>query len=252
VRVPIPLRCLALLIVLACLARAQRYSDFTTPRPLPPGSVLVIGFLGGIEHWNSEGRPVNRLAAELRERKIPGVYVETVEHKHRDLAKRLVLEAFDRNGDGKLDEQECAAARLILYGHSMGGASVVKLARELGNLGVPVLLTVQLDSIGRGDRDIPVNVARAANFYQRNGSPFLRGQPEIRADDPARTTILGNFKYDYRKRNVDLSGVNPIERATGGSHTKMEFDPEVWQRVESLILKEIEEQPLKPQQPAPL
>jgi hypothetical protein len=86
---------------------------------------------------------------------------------------------------------------LILYGQSFGGAAVVKLARELEVMGVPVLLTVQVDSVGRGDGIIPANVARAANLFQRNGL-FIRGEPKIRAQDPSRTTIIGNNAISAR------------------------------------------------------
>lgn len=218
---------------------AQRLEDFTTPRPLPDGAYLVVGVLGGVERWNSEARPVNRLAADLRAKALPNVFVETIEHRHQDVALRLVLAGLDRNGDGKVDAAERARARIILYGHSMGGAAVVKLARQLGKRGIPVLLTVQVDSIGRGDRNIPSNVARAANFYQREDI-LLHGESDIRAEDPETTTIVGNFKYSYRHKHVDLSDVSPVERAVGGTHTKMEFDPEVWAAVEALIMKEFE------------
>jgi hypothetical protein len=226
------------LVVSPIAASAQRYEDFTTKRPVPRGSFLVIGVLGGIESWSSPRRPVNVMAADLRERNLPNISVETVEHRRSDLALRLIVEALDQNRDGKVDADERASAHVILYGHSMGAATVVKLARKLHKLDIPVQLTVQVDSIGNGDRDIPANVVHAANFYQRNGV-FLRGVPNIRALDPNATTILGNFKYDYRHKKVDLSQVSPVERVAGGSHTKMEFDPEVWSSVEQLILDEI-------------
>ncbi len=76
---------------------------------------------------------------------------------------------------------------------------MVKLARQLKQMGVPVLLTVQVDSLGKDDQVIPSNVARAANFYQQNAL-LIRGRPNIRAEDPQRTTILGNFKYDYEHK----------------------------------------------------
>jgi len=233
------LAAIALALLLSPLAaNAQRYEDFTTKRPVPRGCYLVIGVLGGIESWSSPRRPINVMATDLRERNISNVFVETVEHRHSDLALRLIIDALDQNRDGKLDPDERTSAHVILYGHSMGAAAVVKLARKLEKLEVPVQLTVQIDSIGTGDRDIPANVVHAANFYQRNGV-FLRGLPEIRARDPQATTILGNFKYDYRHKKVDLSHVSPAERVAGGSHTKMEFDPDVWASVEQLILDEI-------------
>lgn len=229
--------CLFVLVTPA-IVHGQRYSDFTIPRPLPSNSYLIIGMLGGIERWDADNRSVRRLALELRERGLPNVYIETLEHRHKSLALRLIREALDTNGDGKLDERECASARVILYGHSMGAASAVSLARMLQKLNVPVLLTVQVDSIGQGAGTIPPNVIRAANFYQRN-SLLLRGRGEIRAQDPERTTILGNFRYDYSHKDVDLSRSSIPERIIDGAHTKMEFDPEVWSAVEKLILSEI-------------
>jgi pimeloyl-ACP methyl ester carboxylesterase len=226
------------LLMAPIAASGQKYTDFTTPRPLPPNSYLVIGILGGIERWGATNRPVRRLAIDLRDHDLRNVYTEWVEHRHKKLALRLIREALDTNGDGKLDEQERRSARIILYGHSMGGASVVSLAKSLNKMGIPVLLTVQIDSIGSGAGVIPPNVAKAANFYQRNAI-FLHGRSEIRAEDPTRTRILGNFQYDYRYKWVDLSSITLAERIAGGAHSKMEFDPEVWSEVEKLILGEI-------------
>jgi pimeloyl-ACP methyl ester carboxylesterase len=152
---------------------------------------------------------------------------------------KLVENAFDRNGDGTLDPAECAAARIILYGHSFGGAAVVKLARELKERGIPVVLTVEVDSIGLDGAEVPANVARAVNFYQRN-SIFLRGR-RIHAEDPARTAILGNFRIemDGRKSEVPHSGLHWMEGFFGGAHAKLAFDHDVWQRVEKYILAEV-------------
>lgn len=232
---------LLLLLVSPVPSHAQRYVDFTAPRPLPPDSYLVLGFTGGIENWDTASRPVRKLALELRSLNLPNVYVDTVEHRHRGLALRLILDALDRNRDGRLDAVERSSARIILYGHSMGAAAVVKLARELKARGIPVLLTVQVDSIGHGENVIPSNVARAANLYQHS-SHVLRGVAEIRAENPAATIILGNFRYDYAHRDVDLSDASLPERVAGTAHSKMEFDPEVWARVKALILQEIRPQ----------
>jgi len=215
---------------------AQRWEDFTTPAPLKSGDTLIIGFMGGRDRWDNSTRAVRKLALSLRDKKLPGVYVETVENRKRDLALRLVERAFDADGDGALGEAERSAARVILYGHSFGGAAVVKFARQLEAQGIPVILAVQVDSVGRGDAVIPPNVARAANLYQRDGW-FIRGEAEIRAADPARTKILGNFLYDYSRREIDLSAEPWHKKIFREAHAKMEHDPEVWSRVEELILE---------------
>lgn len=229
---------LVLAAVLAPPLCAQRMEDFTTPTPLPPGSTLVIGFLGGIEKWDVEAHRVRRLALDLRDRNLPGVYVETVENHHRGRAIALIKKALDQNRDGRLDPAERGSVRIILYGHSMGGAAVVKAARELDKLGVPVALTVQVDSVGIDDAVIPTNVARAANLYQNEGT-VIRGRPEIRAQDAHKTEILGNFLYTYHDKHVDTSDLPLYHRAVPTVHMKMERDPEVWAQVESFILDAI-------------
>jgi len=219
-------------------ARGQRYNHFTTPTPVEENKVLILGFLGGREPWDNPHRNVRKLALKLRAQYPDKVWVETVENRKRHLARELIRRAFDRNRDGQLDAQERAGVRLILYGQSFGGAAVVKLARELERTGVPVLLTVQVDSVGRGDGIIPANVARAANLFQRNGL-FIRGEPKIRAQDPSSTTIIGNFDFDYRNKKIDMSEVSWMKKLIRVAHVKMEFDPAVWALVEELIEKEI-------------
>jgi hypothetical protein len=48
---------------------AQRYEDFQTPTPFSQNETLVIGFVGGLEDWNSGREGVRRLALELRSMK---------------------------------------------------------------------------------------------------------------------------------------------------------------------------------------
>lgn len=215
--------------------RAQRYEDFTTSTPLEEQGVLIIGFMGGRESWNNHQRGVRKLALKLRSMKLPGVHVETVENKKRRLAVELTRNAFDRDRDGRLDERERACARLIVYGQSFGGAAVVKFARQLKNMDVTVLLTLQVDSVGRGDKVIPSNVALAANLFQRDGL-FIKGEREISAENPGRTTIIGNFKFNYSGKKIDLSEVSWLKRLLHTAHTKMDHDPEVWALVERTIL----------------
>jgi len=219
---------------------AQRYEDFTTQTPLDERSVLIVGFMGGRESWNNERRGVRRLGLKLRSMNLAGVHVETVENTRRFVALRLVRQAFDRSGDGRLDNAERASARLILYGQSFGGAAVIKFARQLEAIGVPILLTVQVDSVGRGDAVIPANVARAINLFQRDGLT-VRGEREIRAADPGRTTILGNHRFTYKGRKIDLSEVSWFKRLLQRAHTKMDHDPAVWALVEKTILDVLRE-----------
>lgn len=201
---------------------------------MPP--VIVIGFVGGfIKHDNPVHSEV-QLAARLRKAYPIGVDVETFESYHRENARKKILALLDTDHDGTLSPTEKQHARIILYGHSWGGSEAITLARELGKDSIPVLLTIQIDSIHRihqNDAVIPANVAQAANFYQTNG--FLRGQSRIRAADPLRTHIIGNFRFDYKGIPYTCDAYPWYDRLFVKPHTQIECDPNVWQQAESLI-----------------
>jgi hypothetical protein len=201
---------------------------------LPP--VIVIGFVGGfIQHDNPVHAEV-QLAARLRKAYPIGVEVETFESYHGEKAREKVLSLLDADHNGTLSLDEKQRGRIIIYGHSWGGSEAIALARDLEKDGIPVLLTIQVDSISRlrqNDSLIPANVAQAANFYQANG--FIHGQPEIRAADPAHTRILGNFEFDYKSSPLKCEEYPWYDHLFAKSHTQIECDPDVWKQAESLI-----------------
>jgi hypothetical protein len=200
----------------------------------PPA--MIIGFVGGfIAHDNPVHSEV-QLAARLRKELQVGVNVETYESYRGGKARQAILKLLDTNHDGTLTMQEKQNARIILYGHSWGGAEAIYLARALEKDGIPVLLTVQVDSIaapGRDDLTIPANVAQAANFYQPHG--ILQGHHDIRAANPSRTRIIGNFKFDYEKSALTCSEYPWYDRILVKPHTQIECDPAIWNQVDSLI-----------------
>lgn len=216
--------------------RAQRFADLATPTPLPPGATLVIGFLGGYERWDDEHRSIRQLTLTLRKR--PGVYAESISNHNRGVALKLIQRALDTNRNGRLDPEERARARVILYGQSWGGAAAIATAEDLEKLGVPVMLTVQVDSVGIHDQIIPANVLAAVNYYQHDPLT-IQGRQEIRAADPSRTRILGNFAESYTQRSIDGTDASWARRTFGGSHAKMELDPAIWSRVERYIVNAI-------------
>ena len=211
---------------------AQRLADLAVPTPIPRGSTLVIGFLGGYEPWNDEHRSVRRLVLKLRSRK--GIFAESVSNHNQSVALKLIRHALDTNSDGRLDPVERAEARVILFGHSWGGGATLNVARELDRLDVPVLLTVQVDSVGLRDKVVPKNVRAAVNFYQHDPLT-IEGRDEIRAADSSKTAILGNFEQTYAQRSVDQTNSSWARFTFGGSHAKMELDPAIWNSVEQYI-----------------
>jgi hypothetical protein len=123
-----------------------------------------------------------------------GVYVEVFENRRGDAARALILGLLDTDHDGQLTAEEKRGARIVIYGVSWGASETVTLAQALEKDGIPVLLTIQVDSVrkmGEDDSVIPGNVAEAANFYQPSG--VLHGRQEIRPADASHTRILGNF-----------------------------------------------------------
>ena len=125
---------------------------------------------------------------------------------------------------------------MVLFGHSWGGSETVATARRLQNDGIPVLLTVQVDSVskpGSDDRTIPSNVAQAVNFYQLDG--FLHGKREILAGDPAKTRILGNIQLHYKTHTTNCAGYPWFARVFMRPHIEIESDPALWSRIESLV-----------------
>jgi hypothetical protein len=203
----------------------------------PP--LIVIGFVGGFVRRDNVIHQEVQLAEHLR-KDFPGsmevrVFANHLGHQ----AHREILRLLDTNRDGALSADERLKARIILYGHSWGAAESVSMARALQRDGVPVLLTIQVDSVskpGADDRFIPANVAQAANFYQLNG--LLHGRRQILAADPAHTTILGNFQFDYKSRPINCDGYPWYARMFMKSHIEIESDPDVWSRVEALIRSE--------------
>jgi hypothetical protein len=228
----------------AVVALAQTGLAQSAPKgQLRPPPVIVIGFLGGfVKHDNLVHSEV-QLAARLRKAYPMGVAVETFESYHEEKARKKILGLLDANHDGILTADEKQNGRIIIYGHSWCGSEAIALARKLDGEGIAVLLTIQVDSISKlhqNDAIIPANVAQAANFYQPDG--LLHGQSEIRAADPARTRIIGNFRFDYKGSSYECVKYPWYDRIFGKSHTQIECDPGVWKQAESLIRSNLPQQ----------
>jgi hypothetical protein len=215
-------------------SRNQAFSDFTTPLPLAPGNTLVLGIVGGWERWDAPQRAIRRTALELRELRLSGVWIETVENHKLDLAQQLIGRAFDFDKSGHLDPPEISSARIVIYGQSLGGRAALRLCRWLSEHSIAVRLAVTVDSYGRDPYTVPPNVAEAANLYQRDFG-LVRGAPKIVPVDPAKTRILGNWRYTYGDRDIPMPGEPFIRRWFMRSHLEMEYDPEPWARVRGLI-----------------
>jgi uncharacterized protein (UPF0147 family) len=206
---------------------------------MDPNDAIVIGLLGGFERWDDANRGVRKLVLKLRQ--MPGVHAESLANRNRRTALKYILKALDANGNRKLEADERQRANIVIFGQSLGGAQTVALARDLNRRGIPVQLTVQIDSFGMRDSVIPPNVRKAANFYQHEILTF-RGEDEIRAADPKKTTILANVQFHYPPFLPSYSRPESwARRRLGGAHAKLEADPILWAQIETMVRQAISE-----------
>jgi hypothetical protein len=231
------------LLSASCLTAAPDGPDRPGATAGPP-PVVVIGFVGGfVKHGDTIHREV-QLAAHLCHDYSTGMEARIFENHLGRQAHLEILRLLDTDHDGTLSADEKLNARIVLYGHSWGAAQAITTARTLAKDGIPVLLTIQVDSVskpGANDRFVPANVARAINFYQLDG--LLHGQRQILAADPSRTRILGNFRLVYKSRRVDCDGFPWYAQIFMKPHIEIESDPSVWNRIESLIRSELPSAP---------
>lgn len=228
---------------LSCGAGGARpASDSPATAAVPAASapagqpVIVIGLLGGWIHTDNRDDHIVQLAAELNREFPQSVHAEIFENHHREQARDRILALLARDDNGALEPEEKQNARIVLYGESWGGSETVALARDLQQRDIPVLLTVQIDSIAKmGEKDdvTPANVAQAVNFYQPHG--IIHGCQKIRAEDASRTEVIGNFRFDYANHPVPVRGASWFAKTFLRPHVSIENDPAVWSRIEMLI-----------------
>lgn len=198
-------------------------------------NVIIIGFVGGFVSRSDTKHPEVQFAAYLRDR-YPNIHAEVFGNHHGHKALHQVVTFLDTDQDGSLSSVEKTQATIIVYGHSWGATETVAFARQLGQMGIPVALTIQIDTIRKPlHRASPIspNVVSAINFYQTGGP--LHGQPEIAAVDPSRTKILGNVRMTYEDRRINCDNYSWYSRTLNRPHHEIENDFRVWDEVASLI-----------------
>ena len=231
------------MVVIASLLSAQGNANGQQPslreNPLsvaaPSHNAIIIGFVGGFVSSKDTRHPEVEFAAYLRDR-YPTVHVEVFSNHHGRKALHQLVDFLDTDHNGVLSSLEKEQATVILYGHSWGATETVEFARELDRRGIPVALTIQVDTIGKPGHTksaISPNVATAINFYQSGGP--LHGQPEIVATDSQRTKILGNFHMTYEGRPINCDNYSWYSRTINKPHHEIENDFRVWDQIASLI-----------------
>jgi pimeloyl-ACP methyl ester carboxylesterase len=217
-----------------CL-RAHAWNRNITAR-----NAIVIGFVGGFVRRDDLRHPEVQFAEYLRQRYPSIVHAEVFANHDGKHALRRVLQLLDTNEDGVLAPSEKEQASIIIYGHSWGASQAVTLADDLGQLDIPVSLTILVDSVhkpGHQDAVIPSNVQSAVNFYQTKG--IIHGRSHIRAADSEHTNIIGNFQMTYQDRRINCDNYPWIARHLNKPHHEIENDPRVWEQIASLIDSEL-------------
>src|ERR1700678_147589 len=226
--------CLSASLAIATRPGDPRHPETVAPSPSP--SLIVMGFVGGFVRRDNTIHQKVQLAEHLRKDYPSRMEVRVFANHLGRQAHQEILRLLDTDHNGELSGQEKLTARIVLYGHSWGATESIAMARSLQNDGIPVLLTVQVDSVaklGDDDRLTPANVAQAINFYQLDG--LLHGQRKITAADPAATQILGNVQVDYKNKRLNCDGYPWYARMFMKPHIEIESDPVVWNQVETLI-----------------
>jgi pimeloyl-ACP methyl ester carboxylesterase len=191
------------------------------------GKIIVVGFVGGFVRHDDTRHAEVKFASYLRERYRPVIQVEVFGNHSEKAALRYLLHDLAK---------EQGQASIIIFGHSWGGTETVRLARALERQHIPVLLTIQIDSIAKPGEEnftIPANVANAVNFYQSAG--LLHGRTAILAQDPGHTNIVGNFEMTYKDHPIDCNEFPWYSRFFTKSHIEIENDPRVWTQAATLI-----------------
>jgi hypothetical protein len=217
----------------ACLRKRLTLADSAIPK------TIIIGFVGGFVKRDNAKHPEVQFAAYLRDRYPSAVHAEVFSNHDGQKALRQVLRLLASDHNGTPTATEKSQARIIIYGHSWGASETVAFATELGQNDIPVLLTIQVDTIakpGQSGSTISPNVASAVNFYQPRG--LLHGRSEIHAADPARTKIIGNFRMTY-EHPINCDNYPWYARTFNRPHHEIENDPRVWDQAASLIDSEL-------------
>jgi hypothetical protein len=226
-------------ILFPSMARAGN-ATVASPKANSAPSNIVIGFVGGFVNSGNQHHGTVQLAQRIRENSPQGTFVRVFENRRRKQAYKVIVRLLDVDHEGVLSAREKARARIVLFGQSWGAAAAVLLARDLRREGIPVALTVQVDSVAKlwqNDSVIPDNVEEAVNFYQTHG--FVHGRRVITAADPAKTQILGNYLVDYRKNPVQCPGASWWDRIFTPGHMQSECDPRLWSDIENMVRERI-------------
>jgi hypothetical protein len=185
---------IALLLAISPISAAGIHAQQKTPAAC---KVVVVGYVGGLDVPGNPISGIIQIRNRLQNLNHPDLCVATFSaytwlNGYRWLMKRIAFDKEKESSGGPMTQD----AKVIVYGHSLGGWATLALSRRLAKRNIPVELTVQVDSVGFTDATVPPNVKEAANYFRRATLPPY-GRAKIYAEDAGKTQILGNFEIDH-------------------------------------------------------
>jgi hypothetical protein len=157
----------------------------------PPCKIVYAGFVGALETAGRKGSGIVQIRDVLRGPEYSDVCAESFIPIAWNSGLNWILKHFPSH-PGPLTSAELAnVPSVILVGHSTGGWAMLTVARDLRDKGIPIELTVQIDSVGFTDYTVPRNVKSGAIFHAWD-MLMLMTTKTLRAEDPAHTKIVAN------------------------------------------------------------
>ncbi len=178
------------------LRAAPKVSPTASPASEPVSStpdckIIYAGFVGAMETSNHKHSGVVQIRDTLRGADFPDVCADSFMPISWTSGRDWILTHFPSHAGVLTDSELERAPRIILVGHSTGGWAMLSVARDLRDKGIPVELTVQIDSVGFTDYTIPKNVSTGAIFHAWDALMFMTTK-HIHMEDPSQTKLIAD------------------------------------------------------------
>ncbi len=186
---PLTLACLplfvGLFIALSCEVQADAMQPVnpTNLRDVAPPAVnpleqfrklIVIGFMGGNVNASNTVHREALLIESLQQGYPHAIHAAIFANRHGAAALKSILDLLDKDGDGRLSDDEKNNARIVIFGHGVWGCigeqspafpdgSMLAIRYSHGSS------RLACRRKARTMNEIPPNVHEAVNFYQSEG-----------------------------------------------------------------------------------
>lgn len=180
--------------------------------------IVFLSFVGALESPQNKWSGVVQIGGLLKGPQFADVCAKTYSPYVWTDGRDWLLSHFPSHGGTLTAEELKEAPRVVLVGHSMGGWAIISVARDLRARGIPVELTVQVDSVGITDLTVPSNVRLAAIFHANDVLTPLTTK-RLKLEDASRTQVVANVLVKH------------------AGHESITRDP----RIRELVLRTIED-----------